>query len=310
MKMKNFIAVLVLMAAGACNTASAPGSSGGGDGGSNGGGGDTTSGTPEAAAYSISGQITGASAADVTVALSGDAAVSTTTDEDGNYAFTGLAPGIYTVTPAKANTAFNPASASVTVADSDEEAGFASAAHQNAAIASSSSKDGTINECDGDSPANEMPPSGKVGREGSVGDCGDADRLYKTFFHFDLASAGISASATIVSAVLSFKQTVTGTPYSANPLTISHVNYGDALGTDDWDTTPITSQTIQSASSDSGVTVSADLKDYVQPDAGGRRQTQFRLSFPDGIADDNYITIERGSGAANPPALTITYYQF
>lgn len=307
MKMRNLITVLVLAVMCACNATSTLGSSG--DGSNSGGEDNTNGGSSGTTTYSISGQITGASAADVTVTLSGDGTGSATTDEDGNYEFTGLAAGSYTVTPTKANTAFSPTTSLVTMADSDEEANFVSAAYQSVAITSSATKDGTVNQCiDGDFSTDT---TGKVGREGSVGDCMGADRLHKTYFHLDLAGAGISAAATIISANLSFKQTVTGAPYSSNSLTISHVNYGDALGTEDWETAPITSQTISNTASSNGiVAISTDLKNYVQSDVSERRRTQFRLSFPDDIAADNYITIERGAGAANPPTLTMTYYQF
>ena len=63
--------------------------------------------------WSISGTILdGASApvSGVTVTLSGDAADSTTTDGSGNYTFSGLANGSYTVTPSLAPYEFSPAS--------------------------------------------------------------------------------------------------------------------------------------------------------------------------------------------------------
>lgn len=308
MRMRNLIAVIVLAAACACNSTATLGS-GSGNNGNGGSGDDVGGGTLETATYSISGQLTGSSASDVTLTLSGDGTAETLTDESGNYTFDGLAAGSYTVTPTKANTAFNPTSSLVTVADSDEETNFASAAYQSVAITSSSSKDGTVNECDGEELDTDI--TGRAGKEGSVDECSFEARLYKTYFHFDLAGAGISAAATIISANLSFKQTATGSPYSSNSLTISHVNYGDTLGTEDWETAPITNQTISNTTSSNGiVAISTDLKNYVQSDVGERRRTQFRLSFPDEIAADNYITIERGAGAANPPTLTMTYYQF
>jgi len=63
--------------------------------------------------YSISGTITGGAGA--TVALSGTATASTTADSSGNYSFTGLANGSYTVTPSKSGYTLNPASTGVTV---------------------------------------------------------------------------------------------------------------------------------------------------------------------------------------------------
>jgi len=74
-----------------------------------GGGGDTT---PQPT-YDISGTVTGA--ADVTITLSGDASATTITDVSGNYSFTGIANGSYTVTPSVTWYAFNPPSEPVVV---------------------------------------------------------------------------------------------------------------------------------------------------------------------------------------------------
>ena len=63
--------------------------------------------------WSISGTITGATG--VTVALSGAATGTTTTDASGNYSFSGLQNGSYTVTPTKTGFTFSPANAAVTV---------------------------------------------------------------------------------------------------------------------------------------------------------------------------------------------------
>ncbi len=64
------------------------------------------------AAYAISGHIQNSNSqaiSGMTVTLSGGQAGSTTTDASGNYLFANLAPALnYTVTPAKANYAFNP----------------------------------------------------------------------------------------------------------------------------------------------------------------------------------------------------------
>lgn len=63
--------------------------------------------------WSISGTIT--NGGNATVALSGAASRSVTADSSGNYAFTGVANGTYTVTPTLANRTMTPASRSVTV---------------------------------------------------------------------------------------------------------------------------------------------------------------------------------------------------
>ena len=65
--------------------------------------------------YSISGTISGAIVSAVTVSLSGAAAGSTTSDSSGNFTFTGLANGVYTVTPSKVGYTFSPASQAATV---------------------------------------------------------------------------------------------------------------------------------------------------------------------------------------------------
>jgi hypothetical protein len=70
---------------------------------------------PPPPTYSISGTVSGAIVSGVTVALSGTSTKSTTTDAFGNYSFTGLSNGGYTVTPSKAGFAFTPASQSATV---------------------------------------------------------------------------------------------------------------------------------------------------------------------------------------------------
>jgi hypothetical protein len=71
--------------------------------------------------FSISGNVTlgGGPLAGVTVTLTGAAAKAATTDALGNYSFTGLGNGAYTVTPSKAGTAFTPASSGVTIAEAN-----------------------------------------------------------------------------------------------------------------------------------------------------------------------------------------------
>jgi hypothetical protein len=65
-----------------------------------------------AAIYSISGTVSGTVLSGVTMTLSGTASATQTTDASGNYAFTGLTLGSYTVTPSKSGSAFAPASLS------------------------------------------------------------------------------------------------------------------------------------------------------------------------------------------------------
>lgn len=79
-------------------------------------------GTLIAQTFSISGNIADASQADtagVTLTLNGDASATTQTDAQGNYSFTGLANGNYTVTPSMAGFTFTPSSQGVMVNGAD-----------------------------------------------------------------------------------------------------------------------------------------------------------------------------------------------
>jgi hypothetical protein len=69
------------------------------------------------ATYSISGTVTsgGGPLAGVTMTLSGAATGTTTTDSNGNYTFSNLANGNYTVTPSMTGYTFSPASRTVTI---------------------------------------------------------------------------------------------------------------------------------------------------------------------------------------------------
>lgn len=72
--------------------------------------------------FSISGTVTDSLAGGiqgVTMSLGGAAAATTTTDVNGNYTFTGLADGNYTVTPSLTSYTFTPPSLSVAIAGAD-----------------------------------------------------------------------------------------------------------------------------------------------------------------------------------------------
>lgn len=70
--------------------------------------------------WSISGTISPASGGSgATVSLSGPSSANTTADASGNYSFSGLANGLYTVAPAKNGYTFSPASQSVSIGGSD-----------------------------------------------------------------------------------------------------------------------------------------------------------------------------------------------
>src|SRR5712691_2899560 len=77
---------------------------------------NTAASQPPPQTFSISGTIspvTGGNGA--TVTLSGTASATTTSDGAGNYSFSGLANGTYTVTPSHAGSTFNPTSMTATV---------------------------------------------------------------------------------------------------------------------------------------------------------------------------------------------------
>ncbi len=78
--------------------------------------------------FTISGQVrdlNDTGVADVTMTLSGSASATLATDADGNYAFTGLAPGgTYTVTPSRATFTFDPPSQTFPNLSADQVAAF------------------------------------------------------------------------------------------------------------------------------------------------------------------------------------------
>ncbi|MEE9911880.1 MAG: carboxypeptidase regulatory-like domain-containing protein [Deltaproteobacteria bacterium] len=79
--------------------------------------------------YSISGTVSGATQAGVTINLTGAATASTVTGADGTFTFTGRANGTYTVTPVRAGYAFNPVSRVVVVSGANiTSANFAATA--------------------------------------------------------------------------------------------------------------------------------------------------------------------------------------
>ncbi len=69
--------------------------------------------------WSISGTISGAGGSGATVALTGTASANTTADASGNYSFSGLTAGPYSVTPSKAGYTFSPASQPATISNAN-----------------------------------------------------------------------------------------------------------------------------------------------------------------------------------------------
>jgi len=88
-----------------------------GCGGGGGGGGSTT--TPTATTFSISGSVSGEVNQGVTITLSGISSAKTTTDASGKFSFSGLANGVYTVTPSISGYTFNPPNEQVNIAGSN-----------------------------------------------------------------------------------------------------------------------------------------------------------------------------------------------
>jgi hypothetical protein len=76
-------------------------------------------------AFTVSGTIAGSGGSGAIVTLSGSSSGSTTADASGNYTFSGLANGSYTVTPSKTGFTFTPASLAVTVSGANATANFA-----------------------------------------------------------------------------------------------------------------------------------------------------------------------------------------
>jgi len=78
-----------------------------------GGGGGGSSSSPTS--FSISGTVSGAVSSDVSMTLSGTSSGTVKTDASGNYTFTGLANGSYTITPSLSGYVFNPVSEAVKI---------------------------------------------------------------------------------------------------------------------------------------------------------------------------------------------------
>jgi hypothetical protein len=105
------MSVLCILAAVGCNGISS------GSGGTSGGGGGKP---PAAGSYSISGTITpAAGASGATLTLSGTATGTATADASGNYTFSKLANGSYTITPSKTGFVFSPSKQTITVSSAD-----------------------------------------------------------------------------------------------------------------------------------------------------------------------------------------------
>jgi parallel beta-helix repeat protein len=82
--------------------------------------GTSPKGDSTAATFSIAGSIgPSGNGSGIAVTLGGGSGAATTTDSNGNYSFSGLASGTYTIMPSKSGLNFSPASRSVTISASD-----------------------------------------------------------------------------------------------------------------------------------------------------------------------------------------------
>ena len=78
----------------------------------------SSSSTTTPTTFSISGTVSGAVSSGVTITLSGTSSATTQTDANGNYSFSSLANGTYTVTPTLTGYTFTPTSSTKTVSGS------------------------------------------------------------------------------------------------------------------------------------------------------------------------------------------------
>jgi hypothetical protein len=74
--------------------------------------------------YSISGTVTGPWVEGITMAVGGASSGTASTDAGGNYSFTGLAAGSYTVTPSLTGYMYSPANPTVVITDADQTQNF------------------------------------------------------------------------------------------------------------------------------------------------------------------------------------------
>jgi hypothetical protein len=98
--------------------------------------------------YSVNGTVGGDVQAGVTITLSGDSSATTTTGTGGNYSFTGLLNGSYTVTPSLSDYSFTPTSEIVTISDADDTGvDFAATIINSCDTRFLDNSDGTVTDC-------------------------------------------------------------------------------------------------------------------------------------------------------------------
>jgi len=96
--------------------------------------------------YTISGTVDGDVIDGITISLTGDISESTTTDSNGDYSFTNIINGSYTVTPSLTNYTFTPVSEDIII-DENDETGVDFNATENAPAARfTDNGDGTVTD--------------------------------------------------------------------------------------------------------------------------------------------------------------------
>jgi Bacterial Ig-like domain len=125
-----------------------------------------------------------------------------------------------------------------------------------------------------------------------IGDFGD-NLSSRGFFSFDLTTC-IPAGALANKAVLKdiYKQQIAGNPPALGSMLLEHVNYGNSLGADDYNTPVLTNLGIfDSTSAPAGTRIDTDVTRAVQNDLDNRatrsNRSQYRLRFGTDSNNDN-----------------------
>jgi hypothetical protein len=145
----------------------------------------TTNFTATWTGYSITGRVTYNSTglSGVAVALTGAGTANTTTDSSGNYSFTGLANGAYTITLSLTGYLFTPSNLSATVNNADVTgknftATLNSITHPSSLVGTWNSLDTYTEDSDGEAPYTETG-GGKINADGTIGNGEGAWAVYK-----------------------------------------------------------------------------------------------------------------------------------
>jgi hypothetical protein len=152
--------------------------------------------TATAQTWNISGTVT-ATGSSATINLTGASTAATTADASGNFSFTGLANGTYTVTPTKPGVAFTPTSQSVTVNGGDQTANFTASVLpiMNTGFAAPTANAPVANTGDGNgfetAPANAYVTDGAVAQDANSGrntntSCTNTGKDRHLFYNYNL----------------------------------------------------------------------------------------------------------------------------